>query len=97
MADGVYVGSAAADLTSRATGTVPERAAAIAASLASTHTREPSVVTMYSFSSRYCMDSAEPPPVPSFHSRVPSAAKQYTEDAESPAKTWRPSRAVAQE
>ncbi|GAA2960679.1 hypothetical protein GCM10010446_52740 [Streptomyces enissocaesilis] len=72
---------------SRATGTEPDWAAEIAASLASTHASEPSVVTMYSFSSRYCTDSAEPLPVPSFHSRVPSASKQYTDEDESPAKT----------
>ncbi len=43
---GAYVGTeAAASLTSRATGTEPCWAAAIAASLASTHTSEPSVVT----------------------------------------------------
>ncbi|MGP8302572.1 hypothetical protein ACTPOK_32510 [Streptomyces inhibens] len=40
------MGSAAGDFTSRATGTVPDRAPAIAASEASTRTGDPSVVTM---------------------------------------------------
>ncbi len=40
---------------------------------------------------------AEPQPVPSFHSRVPSASKQYTEEWLSPAKTYRPSGEAAQE
>jgi len=48
----------------------------IAASVASIQASEPSVETMYSHSSWYRMESAEPPPVPSFHSRVPSAEKQ---------------------
>jgi hypothetical protein len=61
---------------SAATGTVPDWAALIAASLASMQASEPSVETIYSRSSRYCIESAEPPPVPSFHSRVPSAVKQ---------------------
>lgn len=69
----------------------------MAASLASTQTSEPSVVTRYSRPSRYCMDSADPPPVPSFHRRVPSWSKQYTEDEASPAKTNRPPGEVAQE
>ncbi len=43
------------------------------------------------------MDRAEPLPVPSFHSRRPSASKQYTDEEESPAKTWRPSGEVAHE
>lgn len=42
---GSYTGRAAASLMSRATGTVPCCAASIAASLASTQTSEPSVVT----------------------------------------------------
>lgn len=59
----------------------------MAGSVASTQARLPSVVTRYRRPSRYCIDSAEPQPVPSFHKRLPSAAKQYTEEALSPAKT----------
>lgn len=75
-AAGVNTGSAAADFTSTGAGTEPCWAAAIACSVASTQTSDPSVVTRYSRSSKYCMESADPPPVPSFHSRRPSASKQ---------------------
>lgn len=73
---GVATGRAALAFTSSTVGTTPPCAAAIAGSAASMHASEPSVVTTYRRSSRYCIDSAEPQPVPSFHRRVPSAAKQ---------------------
>ncbi len=84
-------------LTSAVAGRLPCSAACTAPGEASRQASEPSVVTTYSRPSRYCMLYAEPQPVPSFHSRVPSAAKQYTEEWLSPANTYSPSGEAAQE
>src|SRR5262249_35498020 len=57
-------------------GTVPASAALTAASLASRQARVRFAVTMYRRPSWYGIDSAEPQPVPIFHSRVPFESKQ---------------------